>query len=154
MALLADIATGWRDPGALMRAKRGQGEGAMLAVVMGACALIFLAQWPRLARESALDPSVPMEVRVGAALLALVFVLPLILYAVAGISHLLLRRKVDGAGARIALFWALLCAAPLWLLHGLAEGFFGRGAAVNGLGLLVLIGFGWLWWRMLQGVAR
>ena len=157
MAVLSDIWRGWRDPAGLMRIKLGQGEGAALAVVMGSCALIFVAQWPRLAREATLHPDVPMEARLGGALMGIVFVLPLILYAVAAASQLIARaigRKVDGYGARVALFWALLCLTPLLFLHGLAQGFLGQGAAVSLLGLLVLAGFGYLWLRMLAEVGR
>lgn len=155
MGIVPDILRGWRDPAGLMRAKLGQGEGAALAVAMGACALIFVAQWPRLAREAHLTPEVPLEALLGAALLGLVFVLPLFLYALAAVSQIVARglgARIDGYGARIALFWALLCVVPLLLLHGLAVGFLGQGAAVTLLGLLVVAGFGYLWLRMLAGV--
>jgi len=157
MGVVPDILRGWRDPVGLARAKQGQGEGAILAAAMGACALIFVAQWPRLAREAHLAPEVPLEARLGAALLGLVFVLPLFLYVVARVSQLLLRLarwRIAGPDARIALFWALLCLTPLLLLHGLAVGFLGQGAAVTALGLSVLASFGYLWLGMLAGVRR
>jgi len=157
MALVPDLWRGWRDPEGLMRAKRGKGEGAALAAALGSCVLIFIAQWPRLAREATLQPEVPLEARLGGALLGLVFVLPLILYGVAAISQVALRligRPVSGLGARVALFWALLCITPLMLLHGLAVGFLGDGAAVAVLGLCVLASFGVLWGRMVMRVER
>lgn len=152
MAIVTDILRGWRDPRALIRSKRGQGEGATLALLLGACALLFVAQWPRLSREAYLHPEVPMDARLGGALLGIVFVLPLVLYGVAAVSALVVR--VAGPAARIALSWALLCLTPLLLLHGLASGFLGQGAAVTLLGLLVAAGFGYLWVRMLQGVKH
>ncbi|MGL5361845.1 MAG: YIP1 family protein [Paracoccaceae bacterium] len=157
MAILSDILRGWRDPGGLFQAKRGQGEGAALATLMGACALIFVAQWPRLAREAHLHPEVPLDARLGGALMGIVFVLPLILYAVAGLSQIAFRafgRRVEGLDARVALFWALLCLTPALFLHGLATGFIGQSAAVMLLGLLVLAGFGYLWLSMLARVGK
>lgn len=157
MGIVPDILRGWRDPAGLARSKLGKGEGAALATLMGACALLFVAQWPRLAREAHLNPEVPLEARLGAALLALVFVLPLFFYALASLSQLAIRvfgRKVSGYAARVALFWALLCLTPVLLLHGLGVGFLGQGAAVTVLGLLVLAGFGYLWLRMLAGVQE
>jgi hypothetical protein len=157
MGILPDIARGWRDPAGLSRAKLGQGEAATLAVLMGACGLIFLAQWPRLAREAHLNPAVPLEALLGAALLGLVFVLPLFFYGLAAVTRIVARAfglRVGGTGARVALFWALLCLSPLLLLHGLAVGFWGQGAAVVLLGLSVVAGFGYLWLRMLAGVRE
>lgn len=155
MAVVADIVRGWRDPAGLISAKAGQGEGATLAVAMGACALIFVAQWPKLAREAYFAPEIPLEARLGAALLGLVFVLPLFLYGVASLSCLAVRVfgwQVSGPDARVALFWALLCLTPLLFLHGLATGFLGQGPAVTLLGVITLAGFGYLWSRMLAGV--
>lgn len=157
MAVLADIARGWRDPAGLARSKLGQGEGSALAAVMGACALLFVAQWPRLAREAYAQPDVPLDARLGAALMGIVFVLPLILYGFAAISQLAARAfgiRISGCGARVALFWAMLCLTPLLLLHGLGVGFLGQGAAVTLLGLLVVAGFVYLWMRMLAGVRE
>lgn len=155
MGVVPDIARGWRDPAGLAQAKLGKGEGAALAALMGACGLLFIAQWPRLAREAHLAPDVPLEARLGAALLGILFVLPLVFYALAGLSQLVSRAfglAISGYAARVALFWALLCLSPLLLLHGLAMGFLGQGAAVSLLGLVVLIGFFYLWLRMLTGV--
>ena len=157
MGIVPDITRGWRDPAGLARAKLGQGEGAALAALLGACALLFVAQWPRLAREAYETPEVPLEARLGASLLGLVFVLPLFLYALAAFSQLAARAfkvRITGYGARVALFWALLCLTPLLLLNGLAAGFLGQGAAVTALGLLVLVGFVYLWLRMLAGVRE
>ena len=157
MAILSDIARGWRDPAGLARAKLGQGEGAALAVLMGSCGMLFVAQWPRLAREAHLKPEVPLEALLGAALLGLVFVLPLFFYGLAAVSQIVTRAfglRISGYGARVALFWALLCLTPLLLLHGLTMGFLGQGGAVTLLGLLVVAGFGYLWLRMLAGVRE
>ena len=58
------------------------------------------------------------------------FIAPLALYAIAALSHLI-ARALGGQGswysARLALFWSLLAASPLWLLNGLVAGFIGPG---------------------------
>ncbi len=157
MPVLIDIASGWRDPAGLSRSKMEQGEGAALAVLMGACALLFVAQWPRLAREAHLNPEVPLEALLGAALLGLVFVLPLVFYGLAAVSMIVTRAaglRISAFGARVALFWAFFCLSPLLLLHGLSVGFLGQGAAVTVLGLFVVAAFGYLWMRMLAGVRE
>jgi hypothetical protein len=157
MGLVPDILRGWRDPAGLMQAKLGQGEGAAVAAVMGASFLLFVAQWPRLAREAHVAPDIPLEARLGAALLGLVFVLPLLLYAVASVSQIVLRGfglRISGYAARLALFWAFLCLTPLLLLHGLAVGFLGQGLQVSALGALVIAGFFYLWVKMLAGVRE
>ncbi len=90
MAVTTDILRAWGQPRGLIREKLAAGlrEDRALATVMGAGLLLFVAQWPRLAREAHLDPSVPLDARMGGALLALLFMLPLALYALAALSHL------------------------------------------------------------------
>lgn len=154
MPVAPDILRSWRHPRAVLRAKLANGarEDRALATVMGACALIFVAQWPRLSREAYLQPEVPLDARMGAALLGIVFVLPLFAYGIAALSHLL-ARMMGGVGsyfgARLALFWAMLAWSPLVLLNGLVEGFVGPGPGATALGLLVLAGFLYLWINML-----
>jgi hypothetical protein len=120
------------------------GEGRALAYLMSASALIFVAQWPRLSREAYLQPEVPLEARLGAALLGWLFMAPLFFYALAALSHLA-ARVMGGRGswlaARLALFWTLLAVAPGFLFHGLVAGFIGPGPALTVTGALLLGGF-------------
>ncbi len=130
----------------------GVNEGRALAILMGACALIFVAQGPRLAREAHFDPAIPLDARLGATLFALIFIAPLAFYALAGVSHLIagmLGGKGTGYGARLALFWALISTTPATLLHGLMAGFLGPGAAATGVGIAVALAFAILWINML-----
>ncbi len=67
-------------------------------------------------------------------------ILPLVFYGVAMLGHLAMRafgRKPDTTASRLALFWALVVAAPLKLLHGLVLGMIGPGSS------LTLVGFIW-----------
>lgn len=126
-----------------------ENEGRALMYLMLGCALIFVAQWPRLARDAHLDPSVPFDIRMGGALLGWVFIAPLFFYLLAALSHFVTRAfggQGSGYGARLALFWALLAVSPLWMLYGLISGFLGSGPqlALMGLPLLLLFVVFWL----------
>lgn len=159
MAVTLDIVRGWRRPRALIREKLGQGvrEDRALAVLMGACLLFFVAQWPRLSREAFLHPEVPLDARMGGALMGWIFIAPLLFYALGAVSHLV-AKAFGGKGtwfsARLALFWALLVVSPLALLNGLVAGFIGEGPAATVVGLLVLGGFLYLWVSMLIEAER
>jgi hypothetical protein len=142
MAVSTEIVRSWRSPRAALRRQiaAGLSEARALAYLMAACGLIFVAQWPRLSREAYLDPAVPLEARVAGALQGIVFLLPLLFYGLAALSHLLARQfggRGGWLGARVALFWSLLAAAPLFLLDGLVAGFIGPGPARTATGALL-----------------
>lgn len=150
MTVVADILATWRSPRAVLRDKLASPprEDRALAVLAGACLLIFVAELPGLARAAHLDPSVPLEARIGGALLATLFVLPLVLYALAGASHLVLRllgRAGSAYGSRVALFWSLLCIGPMMLVQGLLAGLVGPGWVSGLSGFAVLLAFVALW---------
>ncbi len=159
MAVTLDILRAWRDPKGLIRDKLGAGrrEDRALAVAMGACFLIFVAQWPKLSRDAFLQPEVPLEARLGASLLGILFLLPLMLYALGLLSHLVAKAiggKGSNFGARLALFWAMLGVAPLMLFQGLLAGFLGQGVQVTTVGVIVGVGFLYLWLNMLVEAER
>lgn len=150
MPVSTDILESYRRPRAVFRRKLAGGahEGRALATLIGACLLIFVAQWPGLARAAYIDPAIPLDARLGGALLGTLFLLPPIAYGVAALSHLV-ARVLGGTGsfftARLALFWALLAVSPLMLLQGLVRGFIGPGPALTLVGLAVLAAFMMLW---------
>ncbi len=155
MTVVSDIIALWRRPRETFRAKLAQGprEDRALAVLMGASALYFVAQWPQHARAAHLDPSVPLDARLGGALMGAVFLLPLIAYGLAGLSHLLAQLgggRGTHAGARLALFWAMLATAPLMLVYGAVAGLSGPGAMSATVGLAVFLAFLWLWVALLR----
>jgi hypothetical protein len=150
VAVTTDIVEAWRRPRAVLRRHLAQGvrEDRALVYLMLACGLIFVGQWPALQRAALADPSTPLDARLGGALLAWVFVAPLVLYLVAALSHLLARAlggRGTGYGARMALFWSLLAASPLWLLYGLVAGMIGPGPAMTATGMVAFAGFLVLW---------
>ncbi|MBU9698386.1 YIP1 family protein [Rhodobacteraceae bacterium HSP-20] len=171
MPVVPDILASWRRPRAVIARKLADGvrEDRAIATVMGACGLIFVAQWPGLAREAhltriaaemagtPLDQVPSLQALMGARLLALVFIAPLVFYALAAASHLVARLfggRGTGFGARMALFWALFCTTPAILLQGLVGGFLGAGAAATVVGLMVLALFLYLWVNMLIEAER
>jgi hypothetical protein len=150
MPISTDILESYVRPRTVLRRKiaAGREEGRSLAVLMAAALLIFVGQWPGLARAAYLDPTIPLDARMGGALLGTLFLLPLFAYGVAGLSHIVARSfggKGDGYGARLALFWSLLAISPLMLLQGLVRGFIGPGPALTIMGLFVLGIFVMIW---------
>ena len=127
---------------------------------MAACLLIFVAQWPLLAREAhlarlaAVAAGVPtgqvpdVQALMVGRMFATLFVLPLALYGLAAVTRLV-ARAFGGQGtyysARIALFWSLLATTPLMLLQGLVGGLIGPGPAFTAVGVAVLAAFAYLW---------
>ncbi|THD74900.1 YIP1 family protein [Thalassobius vesicularis] len=150
MAVTRDIVATYRGPGRVVARllAMGQREDRALAILMAGCVVVFVAQWPRLAREAHLNPEIELNMLLGATLLAWVMIAPLILYVLALVSHLVakaLRGRGTGFGARIALFWALLASSPLILLQGLVAGFIGAGPALSAVGFIWLVIFAWFW---------
>ncbi|WP_425090216.1 YIP1 family protein [Tropicimonas sp. S265A] len=159
MAVSTEIIRAWGAPRAAIRRQLAGGvnEGRALVYLMIACLLIFVAQWPRLSREAFLNPEVPLDARIGAALLGWIFIAPLMFYGIAAISHLV-SRLAGGQGtffgARLALFWSLLVISPIVLLLGLVTGFIGPGPAANATSLLLLLGFLYIWCSSLMEAER
>lgn len=150
VSIIADIARTYVAPRAVQasRIAGGPREDRALAVLMGACVLIFVAQWPRLSREAFLDPSIGFDARLAGALFGWIMVMPLVFYALALVAQLVVRALgVTGAGfaCRMTLFWALLASTPLWLLTGLAAGFAGAGTGLTIVGIAALGAFGIFW---------
>lgn len=132
MSIANNILRSYRQPAKVVRAILDQGprEDRAVLYLMVACGLVFVGQWPVAARQAHLDPSVPLEARLGGALLAWLFIMPLLCYGLAALSRLIARGfggQGTGYGARVALFWTLLVIAPLLLLRGMVAGLIGPG---------------------------
>lgn len=150
MSVVNDIARTYVRPREVFRRRFGAGarEDRAIAVLIGACVLIFVAQWPKHARDAHFDDTVSLEALIWPTFYAWIFVAPLALYGLAALSHVV-ARILGGRGtwfrARLALFWALLAASPLWLFHGLVAGFVGPGASLSLVGILALGAFVVFW---------
>jgi len=114
-------------------------ESRSLAILMGGCVGTFVSTWPALARQAHLE-SKDLTDLMGGALLAWVFIMPLVFYVLAmmlwGIQRVLLgRARMDQV--RIVLFWSFFASLPFIFLHGLVRGFIGESAAQK------IVGFIW-----------
>ncbi|WP_323008672.1 hypothetical protein [Paracoccus sp. (in: a-proteobacteria)] len=145
------ILESWWAPGRVVRSLRGMPDRALIVVLMAAMLIFLIAQAPGHARAAQLQPEVPLGARMGGALLAVMFMMPLLAYALAALVSALSRLTpwpVAPLESRLALFWALLAVAPAMLLAGITAGLVGPGAAlgltraVAGLGFLVIWGAG------------
>jgi len=149
MAATRDIVATYRGPGKVMRQilARDKREDRALIYLMLACMMIFVAQTPRLARQ-AFENGQELNALLGATLMAWIFIMPLVLYCMAGVSGWIARLLGSGItsyGARMALFWALLATCPIMLLWGLTAGFIGPGIEMTIVGALWFAAFLWFW---------
>lgn len=158
MPVTTDIVASYRGPRRVMRRllDMGQREDRALAFVMAFCVISFVAQMPALARRAHLEQQ-ELDMLMGGALLGSVIILPLLLYAIALVSHWV-ARALGGRGtayaARLALFWSLLASTPLVLLNGLVAGLIGSGPALTAVGLLWMVVFLWFWFSNLHQAER
>jgi hypothetical protein len=138
---------------------QGRREDRALAILIGACLVIFIAQWPRISREAylAVEGAAPLEARLAITFFAMLMIWPLMAYGLAAFTHLV-ARLFGGRGthysARLALFWALLASTPAWLLHGLVAGFIGPGPAEQAVGAGLLLAFVTIWGICLREAER
>ena len=145
MSIALDILRTYRAPREVLARRVGAmpREDRALAVLLGACALIYVAQWPRFSRVAFLDPSVELEARMAGGLFGWLMVMPLVFYGLSIVVTLILRalgRPISGYACRMSLFWALLASTPLWLLSGLAAGFApGPGAGIVSMAALAAV---------------
>lgn len=129
--------------------------------------IIFISQIPDLTgtglaapelseRLTGEDGPAPLDARLAITLFVWLFVWPLILYVFGGLTHVL-ARLVGGAGqgvhARLALFWAVLAVAPLFLLRGLAS-VSQSASGVMVLNYAIAAGFFWIWLSALFEAER
>lgn len=158
MPVTSDIMATYRGPGRVVQRLllAGNREDRALALLMAFCVIAFVAQMPRLSRQAHLTGGDLNDLMVPT-LYACLFFLPLLFYVLAGLSQLVARvlgGQGDGYGARLALFWALLAASPLVLLHGMVAGFVGPGPGLQAVGLIWLAVFLWFWISGLRQAQR
>ena len=158
MSVTRDILATYKGPGQVVSRRLAMGirEDRGLAVLMAACVTIFIAQWPRLAREAHLSGQ-ELNMMLGGSLLVWVFIMPLAFYVLAILAQTVLRligRQLDGFSSRFALFWALLAIAPISLFRGLVGGFIGPGVVYDSIGLICILMFTWFWVAGLRSAMR
>lgn len=150
MGVALDIVRAWKSPRVIMNLRLAGGvrEDRALIYLILACVMMFIAQFPRLWRDALVEPSLPFDMRLGGALLGWVFFAPLGLYLIAAVMRVVARTfggKGSWFSARMALFWSLLVATPLWLLNGLVAGIAGPGFFMGLTGAIALSVFLVVW---------
>ena len=149
MAAVDDIVRSYRRPGEVVRSHlaRTRSEPRLFTLLFSGLLVIFVAQWPRLARQNFESPDVPMVGLMLGTALAIAAMVPFF-YALAMIGTLVSRifgGRGDGYGGRLALFWALLAVSPLTLLQGLTLGLIGYGTQANVVAVIVSTVFFLFW---------
>lgn len=149
MAVTSDITAAHIRPRAVMRSllERGVREDRALAMLMAAAFVMFVAQWPFRARQAHIE-GLDLTDLIQNDMFALIFVLPLLAYGIAALTHMI-AKLFGGQGtwyeARLALFWAMLASSPLIVLAGLVKGFIGPGPENSMVGGLWFAVFLWIW---------
>jgi hypothetical protein len=149
MAAVEDILRSYRRPRVVVREHlaRLRSEPRLFTFLFSALVMIFVAQWPRLARQHFEAPEVPMQGLMLGTAVALAATVPFF-YALAFLGTLgarIFRGRGDGYGGRLALFWALFAVSPLMLLHGLTLGMVGYGAQADAVSVVVFAVFMLFW---------
>ncbi|WP_373352973.1 hypothetical protein [Pseudoroseicyclus sp. CXY001] len=157
MAVSTDILASWWSPRAVMRrlTAAGRREDRSLVFLMAGCFVIFVAQWPRLARVAEATGTELAQL-MAYEFLAWMFVWPLALYLLTGLAAgllRLLRSGIEGWQLRLSLFWALLAATPGALLYGLMAGFVGPAPGTHLVGALWIAGFAFIFVAGLREAA-
>ncbi|HKK97865.1 MAG TPA: YIP1 family protein [Marivita sp.] len=158
MPFTQDISATYRGPGKVVRrlVSGAPREDRALAILMGACVILFIARWPALARQAHLEGQ-ELNMLLGGTLMATIFFAPLLFYALSLVAHgiaRLLRGQGPSYYARVSLFWSLLASSPLVLLNGLVAGFIGPGLELTLVGVLWFAVFMWFWLASMVAVYR
>jgi Na+(H+)/acetate symporter ActP len=127
MSLLLDIVAAYKAPKREMRRHIdnviAEEQTLFFAMLFGG--LSFLAQLPDIAKRAHITEQ-SLSAMAGAQFIASVFMMPLLMYGIAAISHLIMARfggQGDHIGARRALFWAGVVTAPVLLLSAVVNTF-------------------------------
>ncbi|MFB9223715.1 hypothetical protein [Paracoccus cavernae] len=154
--ILPRIVRSWWQPGSVLREMRGTPDRVLIVILMVAMLIFLVAQAPGHARAAELDPSIPLDARIGGAVLAVMFIMPVIAFALAALVAALSKltpRPVSPEDSRLALFWALLAVSPAMLLAGMTGGFLGQGLPLTITQSIAGLGFLFIWGAGLRAVA-
>ena len=112
--------------------------------------LTYLSLLPALAKHAFLTNE-SLSALAAAQFISSVFMMPLLMYGIAAVSHLILKYfggQGDYIGARRALFWAALVTTPAILLTSIAEVYLSEISAI--LSVITTIIFIWQWFSNLK----
>ncbi len=150
MSILGDIAAAYRSPRREMDHQvQIMTEPRIMMLGLTACFLSFVSELPAIAAgvTTAGESSDVLNGRAGALFIWRVFFGVLLLYAIAGLSHLILK-PFKGQGswqtARLAIMWAVMVATPLVLISGILK-VFASPPVFLVASLLATVVFFWQW---------
>lgn len=112
--------------------------------------LSYLSLLPALAKHAFLTNE-SLSALAAAQFISSVFMMPLLMYGIAAVSHLILKYfggQGDYIGARRALFWAALVTTPAILLTSIAEAYFSEISTI--LSVITTMIFIWQWFSNLK----
>jgi hypothetical protein len=147
MPLLSNISAAYKAPKVEMRRHISDGirEEQTLFFAMLFGGLSFLSLLPDIAKRAFLaDESLPAMA--AAQFIASVFMMPLLMYGIAAISHVVLGRfggQGDHIGARRALFWAAIATAPVMLFSAILTTYMPDLRLI--LAVVIALVFFWQW---------
>ena len=123
MSLVDDIVRAYRAPRSVMQAQidRGITEAQTLFYGMLFGVINLIASYPRIVNLQA-DPDM-IKGMISGMFISYIFLLPLMLYALAGVVHWVLLKfggKASWAEARRAFNWSAVCVIPFVLCAGAA----------------------------------
>lgn len=158
MAVTADIVESWRRPRAVLRRhlERGRSEPFAFSLLVLFLILALIARYPAAARVTTLDPAIPVSPQILGTAMGLLATIPF-LYGLAALSHLVARAcggQGSWYGARLALFWGLVAAAPFVLLAGIVAGLIGPGPQLTATGAVTFAAFLFQWIMALTEAER
>lgn len=155
--LAAAILAAWRDLGGSINARLAARPRDAELLVWGLVAALigFVAGLPDALRQASSAADRDMATGLLATrLFGAVFVMPLFLFCLSGLSHAL-ARLAGGKGsywaARVALFWAVLVSLPLVLVNGFAAAW-APARVISVISVLTFVAFLWVWARFLAEV--
>ncbi|WP_312530386.1 hypothetical protein [Paracoccus sp. (in: a-proteobacteria)] len=154
--ILPRVVKSWWRPGAVVRELRGMPDRVLIVLLMVAMLIFLVAQAPSHARAAEIDPSIPLNARMGGAVLAVMFMMPVLAYALAALVAAVSRltaRPLTPEDSRLALFWALLAVSPAMLLSGMTAGLVGPGPALTLTQAVAGLGFLFIWGAGLRALA-
>lgn len=152
--LLPRLLWTWRAPGRVMKAQTGLRDAGLVIVLMLALLLFLLAQLPVHNRAAMLDASIPRNGRIAGAAIAVLTIVPVLAYLLAGLVSLFSFGRIDGYASRVALFWSLFAISPAMLLGGVLEGFTGQSPALRIVQIATGLIFLWFWFTGLRVLRK
>ncbi len=152
MSLLSDIVAAYKAPKREMRRHIdnviAEEQTLFFAMLFGGFS--FLAQLPDIAKRAHITEQ-SLSAMTAAQFIASVFMMPLLMYGIAAISHFICARfggQGDHIGARRALFWAAVVTAPVLLLSAVLNTFVPDLRIIGAV--ITSVVFFWQWFSNLK----